>query len=313
MVGDNEDFRETIKKDIQRAFSPARKRLDQTRADLLDHMYFTDSERDNAVVRVNRNKVDYIAEFTLAPSQEPSTAIYLNSRGSGGEKQFYLVQESVEEVEAAMKGKPSKQTLEAWNRHLPRINDERIDDMLKALKSFEMGEDMRIAQAEQTAKVQLSELQRTRSALAPTPVQNFGQAALDLVSSLINRSSDQDAEGDQDAEDPIEKLDREIRHADERVQGIRLYRDTYLDVLLQECQEKRESLIKDKFSEADTKRMQEEISQLAAAYEVNMLDQDDLTPLTQKWKDAISVKRGATADQTVVPFAPPIPTLDGDS
>lgn len=310
-----DDFRIQIRRDINRALNPARAKLDQSRAQLLDRMHFTDADQDNSVISVNRNKIDYHADFTLSPSQEPSTAIYLKDRGNGGARQFHLVQETNEEVADALKGKPTQQTIEAWKRHIPRINDERIEDMLKALKDFEMGTEMRVAQSEQKAKMELADLERNRNIFAPSPAKNFIDAGINLIGSIgsvLPGSKDEGEPTQEGQEDPIAKLDAQIAEAKLHIEGVRLYRDQYIDVLNQECQERRVGLISEK-TPSDPKWLDNEMAQLRAAYEVSMRDEDDFTPLTQKWQDAVRAFRGQQPDNTVVPFAPPIATLDGDS
>lgn len=311
IMSDNfDEFRTQIRRDINRALNPARAKLDQSRAQLLDRMHFTDADQDNNVVSINRHQVDYHADFTLAPSQEPSTAIYLKDRGNGGARQFHLVQETNDEVAAALKGKPTEQTIEAWKRHIPRINNERIEDMLRALKDFEMGTEMRVAQSEQKAKITLADLERNRAIFAPTPAKNFLDAGINLLGSFLPGSNDETAQDE--TEDPIAKLDEQIAEAKLHIEGVKLYRDQYIDVLNQECQERRVGLIGEK-TPSDPKWLDNEMAQLRAAYEVNMRDEDDFTPLTQKWQDAVRALRGQQPQSTVVPFAPPISSLDADS
>ncbi len=311
MSGNFDEFSKEIKRDMNRALNPARARLDQSRAQLLDRMYFTDAEDDSKIVSVRRDSVDYHAAFTLAPSQTPSTAIYLKERGNGGTRQFHLVQESDEEVTAALNGTPTRQTVEAWKRRLPEINKERVDDMLRSLRDFELGVELRVSQAEGKASAHLNDLKRTRNILAPTPVDQLKDGAKGILGYLI--PSKDEPPQTEDEISALAQLDMDIAQAELGIQGIKLYRDEYLDVCLQVCQEKREEFIKEANPAEPEKWMDKEMAQLREAYGVSMRNETDFSPLTHKWQDAVRAMRGEQGPRNVVPLRHHIPTLDGDS
>lgn len=303
---ENDVFKREIRNGIERSLSPARSAVDRARAALLDRMYFTDIDGDDAIISVRKGHVDYHADFTRSPSQERATAIYLKERGDGNVRQYHLVRENNEDVSGALRGEPTEQTLKAWELEIPKINNQRVDDMLKALAQFEESAETRYGQKERNARDELQHLKRTRDVLAPSPVGKFLTAGTELLASLRRQAEDTS----QQEENPVSKLDQQIQSAQTHLEGIKLYRDEYVTVLKKMCQERRNDLLQSR-SSISSEWMEKEVRQVKDAYKAHMLNSEDLTPLTPKWQGALNVSRGVSEpDQKVVPFTPPVKDLD---
>ncbi len=303
---ENDVFKREIRNGIERSLSPARAAVDRARAALLDRMYFTDIDGDDAIISVRKGHVDYHADFTRSPSQERATAIYLKDRGDGNVRQYHLVQENNEDVAGALRGEPTAQTLKVWQREIPKINNQRVDDMLKALAQFEASAETRLDKAEKRASDELQHLKRKRDVLAPSPVEKFLTAGKELLASLRRQAEDT---SEQD-ENPLSELDQQIQSDQTHLEGIKLYRGEYATVLRQMCKERRNDLLQSR-SSISSEWMKKEIQQVTDAYKAHMLNSEDLTSLTLKWQDALNVSRGVSEpDQKVVPFTPPVKDLD---